>query len=92
MDVMTLLMAEMPEGVSRAEASARLGKLRLDRQPADGDKTAHHVRQALRKLNVRTVSRGSHALAMAADCQVGLERLVGRFTPAQDAQPGKATP
>ncbi|MEV0373974.1 hypothetical protein AB0I10_29915 [Streptomyces sp. NPDC050636] len=91
-DVMALLMAEMPEGVSRVEASERLEKLQPDHHSADGDVTTHRIRKALRKLDEPTVSRGTHAVAMAANCRVGLERLVRRFTPAEDAESGEAAP
>ncbi|MEU9111816.1 hypothetical protein AB0D04_08510 [Streptomyces sp. NPDC048483] len=89
-DVIALLMAEMPEGVSRAEASERLEKVRPGHHSAGEGVTVRRIRATLQRLREPTTDSCSHALAMATNCRVGLERLVRRFTPAQvpESRPG----
>lgn len=87
-DVMPLLMAEIPEGVSRAQVDELLEKLQTDYITSGGvvGRNRGPILEALPQLGEPVRSRVAHALVMAVNCREGLERLVRRFTPAEDGE------
>ncbi|MEU9112668.1 hypothetical protein AB0D04_12905 [Streptomyces sp. NPDC048483] len=91
-DVMALLMAKMPEGVSRAQAAELLETVRPDDPAGDGDtsRSRGRVREALPQLGEPAVGQVARDLITAVNCRTGLERLVRRFTPGEADEGGEA--
>ncbi|GGS55100.1 hypothetical protein [Streptomyces cinerochromogenes] len=90
-DVVPLLMAELPDTVSRAQAEELLGRLRPDYVERDGVRGPNRgpILEALPQLGEPTGSRAARSLVMAVNCRAGLERLVGCLTPGEgDVPPG----
>ncbi|MFD9033247.1 hypothetical protein ACFVZW_19155 [Streptomyces sp. NPDC059567] len=91
-DVMTLLMAEMPDTVSRAQVEEALGKLQpygVEREGVRGPNRGP-ILEALPQLGEPMNSLAARSVVMAVNCRAGLERLVRRLTP--DAEDTKPTP
>ncbi|MFF4952202.1 hypothetical protein [Streptomyces chattanoogensis] len=85
-DVLPLVMAEMPEGVSRAQVVAVLEKLRPTYVLHDqvSGRNSKVIPEALPQLAGPTGRKAAAALVKAVNCRAGLELLVRRFTPAEE--------
>ncbi|MFE7809235.1 hypothetical protein ACFU51_32120 [Streptomyces sp. NPDC057430] len=90
-DVMTLLMAELPDTVSRAQVEEVLGTLQpygVEREGVRGPARGP-VMEALPQLGEPATSLAARSVVMAVNCRAGLDRLVRRLTPGEDdARPG----
>ncbi|MEU0370277.1 hypothetical protein ABZ070_08440 [Streptomyces sp. NPDC006283] len=82
-DVMPLLMAELPDTVSREEVEELVGRLEPYHVDADGVRGVNRgpILETLPQLGEPMHSLAARALVMAANCRDGLERLVRRLTP-----------
>ncbi|MCG0063214.1 MULTISPECIES: hypothetical protein [Streptomyces] len=89
-DVMPLLMAELPDTVSRAQVEELLGRLQPDYVEQEGVRGPNRgpILEALPQLGEPMQSRAARALVMAVNCRAGLERLVRRLAPGE----GEASP
>ncbi|MGW2640201.1 hypothetical protein [Streptomyces sp. NPDC001348] len=89
-DVVTLLMAQLPDTVSRAQVEELLGRLQpyfVEREGVRGPNRGP-ILEALPQLGEPIHSLAARALVMAVNCRAGLERLVGCLTPGEgDASP-----
>ncbi|MEU7005587.1 hypothetical protein [Streptomyces sp. NPDC046332] len=85
-DVMPLLMAELPDTVSGAQVEEVLGRLQpygVDREGVRGPNRGR-ILEALPQLGEPMSSLAARSVVMAVNCRAGLERLVRRFTPDVD--------
>ncbi|MFI8521556.1 hypothetical protein ACIGEZ_27630 [Streptomyces sp. NPDC085481] len=85
-DVTTLLMAELPDTVSRAQVEELIGRLQpsyVEREGVRGPARGP-VLEALPQLGEPMNSRAARSLVMAVNCRAGIERLVRRLTPGED--------
>lgn len=85
-DVMTLLMAELPDTVSRAQVEEALGRLQpygVEREGVRGPNRGP-ILEALPQLGEPMNSLAARSVVMAVNCRAGLERLVRRLTPDED--------
>ncbi|MFC8914985.1 hypothetical protein ACFT5C_04370 [Streptomyces sp. NPDC057116] len=89
-DVLPLLMAELPGTVSRTEVEELLGTLEPSYVERDGVRGPNRgpILEALPQLGEPAHSSAARALVMAVNCRAGLERLVRRLTPGE----GDVTP
>ncbi|WP_031079065.1 hypothetical protein [Streptomyces sp. NRRL S-118] len=89
-DIMPLLMAELPDTVSRAQVEELLAGLQpyfVDREGVTGPNRGP-ILEALPQLGEPMHSQAARSLVMAVNCREGLERLVRRLTPDEgDAAP-----
>ncbi|MET8948532.1 hypothetical protein ABZX30_34675 [Streptomyces sp. NPDC004542] len=85
-DVVPLLMAELPDTVSRAEVEKLLGKLQPSYVELEGVRGPNRgpILDALPQLGEPMHSQAARRLVMAVNCRAGLRRLVGRLTPGED--------
>ncbi|MFD3944411.1 hypothetical protein [Streptomyces sp. NPDC058579] len=91
-DVMPLLMAELPDTVTREQAEELVGRLEPYHVDDEGVRGVNRgpILEALPQLGEPIHSLAARSLVMAANCRDGLERLVRRFTPDED-RPTSAT-
>ncbi|MEU2060919.1 hypothetical protein [Streptomyces sp. NPDC013455] len=85
LDVMPLLMAELPDTVSRAQVEELLGRLQpcyVEREGVRGPNRGP-ILEALPQLGEPMHSQAARSLVMAVNCRAGLERLVRRLTPGE---------
>ncbi|MFC7013914.1 hypothetical protein ACFQMH_19735 [Streptomyces viridiviolaceus] len=85
-DVMPLLMAELPDTVSRTDVEELLGRLQpyyVEREGVRGPNRGP-ILEALPQLGEPMHSQAARSLVMAVNCRAGLERLVRRLTPGED--------
>jgi hypothetical protein len=89
-DIMPLLMAELPDTVPRAQVEELLGRLQpyyVDREGVTGPNRGP-ILEALPQLGEPMHSQAARSLVLAVNCRDGLERLVRRLTPGEgDAAP-----
>ncbi|MFG2640489.1 hypothetical protein ACGFYP_05880 [Streptomyces sp. NPDC048370] len=93
-DVMPLLMAELPETVTREEVEelvARLEPYHVDDEGVRGVNRGP-ILETLPQLGEPIHSRAARSLVMAANCRDGLERLVRRLTPDEDGRTSAPSP
>ncbi|MEU6666075.1 hypothetical protein [Streptomyces sp. NPDC046727] len=93
-DVVPLLMAELPDTVSRAQVEELLGRLQpyyVEREGVRGPNRGP-ILEALPQLGEPIHSQAARSLVMAVNCRAGLERLVRRLTPVEgDVPPASVT-
>ncbi|MDT9687280.1 hypothetical protein Q5762_02740 [Streptomyces sp. P9(2023)] len=84
-DVMPLLMAELPDTVTREQVEELLGRLQPYHVDRDGVRGPNRgpILETLPQLGEPIHSLAARSLVMAANCRDGLERLVRRFTPGE---------
>lgn len=89
-DVMPLLMAELPDTVTAAEVEELLGRLQPYYVERDGVRGPNRgpILEALPQLGEPMNSLAARSLVMAVNCRAGLERLIRRLTPVE----GEGTP
>lgn len=85
-DVLPLVVAEMPESVSRAQVVAVLEKLRPSHVVNDqvSGSNSRVIPEALPQLAGPAGRKAAAALVKAVNCRAGLELLVRRFTPVEE--------
>ncbi|MFI9202207.1 hypothetical protein [Streptomyces sp. NPDC053048] len=83
-DVLPLVMAELPEGVTRAQAEELLRRLRPEQTTGDRVSNRTVLAAALPQLAEADRRPAAQALVQAVNCRAGLERLVSRFSPAEE--------
>ncbi|MFD0141690.1 MULTISPECIES: hypothetical protein [unclassified Streptomyces] len=85
-DVVPLLMAELPDTVTRAEAEKAMAGLQpgsVDREGVRGPNRGP-IMEALPQLGEPITSLAARSLVMAVNCRAGIERLVRCLTPGED--------
>ncbi|WP_077800037.1 hypothetical protein [Streptomyces sp. JHA26] len=89
-DVVPLLMAKLPDTVTRPQVEELLGRLTPCYVARDGVQPPNRepIRQMLPQLGDPARSEAASLLVMAVNCRAGLEQLARRFTPVED----EATP
>ncbi|MGW2014880.1 hypothetical protein [Streptomyces sp. NPDC001927] len=93
-DVMPLLMAELPDTVTREQVEelvARLEPYHVDDEGVRGVNRGP-ILEALPQLGEPIHSLAARSLVMAANCRDGLQRLVRRFTPEEDRPTSEQSP
>ncbi|MDF3140018.1 MULTISPECIES: hypothetical protein [unclassified Streptomyces] len=84
-DVVPLLLEELPDTVSRAQVEELLGRLQpyyVEREGVRGPNRGP-ILEALPQLGEPMHSQAARSLVMAVNCRAGLERLVRRLTPGE---------
>ncbi|MER6026276.1 hypothetical protein [Streptomyces sp. NPDC001851] len=84
-DVVPLVMAELPDTVSRAQVEELLGRLQpyyVEREGVRGPNRGP-ILEALPQLGEPMHSGAARSLVMAVNCRAGLKRLVGCLTPGE---------
>ncbi|MEU3660375.1 hypothetical protein AB0E77_11535 [Streptomyces sp. NPDC032940] len=85
-DVVPLLMAKLPDTVTRPQVEELLSRLTPCYVARDGVQPSYRepIRQALPQLGDPARSEAASLLVMAVNCRAGLEQLARRFTPVVD--------
>lgn len=89
-DVLALLMAELPHTVTREQVEEAMSRLQPHSVDRDGVRGPNRgpILEALPQLGEPMTSQAARSVARAVNCRAGLERLVRRFTPEEPlAQP-----
>lgn len=85
-DVVPLLMAKLPDTVTRPRVEELLGRLEPRYVGRDGVQPPNRgpIQETLPQLGDPTRSEAASSLVMAVNCRAGLEKLTHRFTPVED--------